>query len=173
MEERRDNLEHYSTLRFFWLDTSAIVKLFIKEQGSDVISEVFSHRPGDNFYSTEYCIYEFFNVLKRKLTNECFPLENYLRAIFILQSHVRSRALKLYSFDSNYVQLFNDTRDIIRKYSLDYTDAIQFVLMKQGFLSGLAGESKPVLVSSDKDMVKAAKSENIRTWNPEEGPFLD
>ena len=52
-------------------------------------------------------------------------------------------------------------------YTLDFSDSLNIVLLRSGFYSHLAGESKPVLVASDKKLLRAARSEGIVTWNPE------
>ena len=43
----------------------------------------------------------------------------------------------------------------------------QTVSMKKGYFSTASGESKTIFVSADKKLVKAARVEGLRAWNPE------
>lgn len=159
-------------LRSFWLDTTAIVKIYYDERGSQEIRKVFNNKTSNNFYTTEFCVYEYYNVLKRKfLTDRVIDEDNYLRLIFMLSMDIRLKTIQYNDTQEGPDVLFLQTKEVIQKYGFDYTDAIQFVLIRKGLLGILAGESKPILITSDSGMIKAAKSENILFWNPEEGPL--
>jgi len=164
-------LEKNNMTRFFWLDTSALIKLIINEKGSKDLEKIFNH-PTYFFYSTEFCVYECYSALKRKLFREkSIDGEKYLRSIFMMMSYVENNQVRFSDIGEDYSVIFNETKQIIEEYSMDFIDAVQFILLSKGLLSKLAGESRPVLVTSDKNMIKVAKYKNIETWNPEEGEF--
>ena len=161
-----DEVNFITMLRFFWLDTSALVKIFIEEEGSAEIKKVFKDFHQNIFYTTEFCVYEYYNVLKRKyLHNQLIDEETYLRSIFILSTYLKLGTIRYNDTKDSFESIFLQTRKIVKKYSLDYSDAIQFVLIQKGLLETLAGESRPVLITSDKGMIRAAELENIIYWN--------
>ena len=160
-------------LKIFWLDTSALAKIFLDEPGSHELRIEFNGQPGHFFYTTDYCKYELFNVLKRKLLHErSIDLESYFRHIFILNTYVKTGQLKIDDTEDKTTTIWTETILLAEKYNFDYTDAIQFILIKRGFLNIFrGGESEAVLVTSDKNMKKAANGENMKNWDPEKGPL--
>ena len=168
-----DEVSFIMMLRFFWLDTSAIVKIFCDEPGSWEIRKVFNNKPNNIFYTSEFCVYEYYNVLKRKfLKDKVISEDNYLKLVFTLSMNIRLKTIKYIENDENPDVLFLQTKEVIQKYGFDYADAIQFILIRKGLLGSLAGESQPVLITSDNEMIAAANAENIKYWNPEKGPFI-
>ena len=161
--------------KIFWLDTSALVKLFINEPGSKELNSEFNGKPGNIFYSTDYCRYELFNVLKRKLVKDkSISHEEYLRHIFIISTYIKMNKIRIDDKDHNTNIIWQETKVFVEKYGIDYTDAIQFTLLKRGFLNIFkGGESEAILITSDQNMIKAAKAEDMRFWNPEKGSLKD
>jgi predicted nucleic acid-binding protein len=162
-------------LKIFWLDTSALVKIFIDEPGSLELRTIFEGKLGHVFFTTDFCKYEFFNVLKRKLmVDECISLSDYFKHIRVLSNYVRSGKIRIDDSDHETGDMYRRTVRLSTEYKLDWTDAIQFTLLQEGGLNVFkGGKSETILVTSDRPMIKAAKGENARFWNPEEGDFTE
>ena len=168
-------------IRIFWLDTSALVKLFIDERGSKELREEVSGKDWTFIYTIDYCKYEFFNVLKRKLitekkresiTEKSNALKDYFKYISILNTYIKNEQIKIDDMDDDTTIIWRDTRILAEKYEIDFTDAIQFALLQTGSLSMFkGGKSEAILVTSDTGMIKAAEGENMPFWNPENGLF--
>ena len=67
----------------------------------------------------------------------------------------------------NNYKIFSKVSEMIRKYNIDYADAIQIYAILNGKYNYDRLESS-LLITSDKGMVKAAEYNNIRVWNCEE-----
>lgn len=153
------------------------MKILIKERGSSELNAIFNGEPGNIFYTTDYCKYEVFNVLKRKLkaqkSIDAISLREYFRNIRILSNYVRIGKITIDDADHDSGLIYIKTVALAEKYDLDYIDAIQFVLLQEGALNIFrGGESEAILVTSDGDMIGAAKGEKMPFWNPEDGDFI-
>ena len=57
----------------------------------------------------------------------------------------------------------------MKKHKIDYSDALQIYTILNGRTKGHVYESKTVLVTEDKDLVKAAEAEGLRLWHFPDG----
>ncbi len=165
--------EYISIMRYYWLDASALVKLVTNEKGSNRLSRVFNSFSGVFFFTTFLCYAEAMSVLKRKYSKKAITNEQYFKGIFLLQNWINLKKIRLPSIDEHSVPVFIRVREIADKYKMDFSDALVFTAMTTGFHKMLGGKSKPILIASDKKMLKAATGENISTWNPEEDSAQD
>lgn len=163
-------------IKTIWLDTSALAKIYIQEIGSDNLSDILANRH-IWAYSTSYCIHELFGVLKRKANPNNkkevpVTLDDYIRYVLLIKSDLNHK-IKISDPDVSDSELYIEVKELIESNNIriDFVDAIQFILIKKGILRLLAGDSRPILVASDKGIIEAAKRTTIRFWNPEEGPF--
>jgi hypothetical protein len=170
-----DTYNSGNQIKVLWLDTSALVKKYLDEPGSDFVRTVL----GENrfwAFTTSYCIYELFGILKRKASDKSkekikISVDQYIRCIFLIKSDWKQKVIRIHDPEISDSDLIVEVKGIINDYKLDYVDAIQFILINKGILGKFAGDSRPVLVSSDGGILKAADHKNIRSWNPEKGPF--
>ena len=169
-----DPLTVSTPLRFVWLDTSALAKIYLHKLGTEDILSVLC----DNsvmVFTAEYCVHEFYGILKRRAAKNSenknpISLEEYLRYVFLLRCHIRDGGrIKIYKYDFTDTDLFDRVKAIMHNNNLDLVDAIQFIILTKGMLGCLAGESGPVLASSDEGILGVARERDIRTWNPEIG----
>jgi predicted nucleic acid-binding protein len=82
-----------STIRTAYLDASAIVKLLVHEDGSDVVRDYFSRYSG--FATTQLCFAETLGALKLKFKHQLLSTEDYLAACAELMAHLRGQTLRL------------------------------------------------------------------------------
>ncbi len=149
------------TIRTHLLDASALVKLFINEDGSDTLKEYFNSR--SVFWTTSLCFAEVLGVLKRKYVSnkEDLTEEEYLAASEDMVAHIRNGTISVEEVDITKLEIFNEVEKIVEKYSIDLADAFQIVSLKKGFPSSLSGDSKTILITADKDLAESSESERF------------
>jgi predicted nucleic acid-binding protein len=149
------------------LDASALVKLYVKENGSDILEGYLQNQA--TRYTTLLCFYEALTVLKvkwlyKKDPKDSITRDQYLEAAYSMSAwftHV-SRRYKDLDFLSH--DVFHNARSIAERYCVDLSDAFQILSVKEGCFSGLAGDSKTLLVTADKKLAVVAKKEGICAW---------
>jgi predicted nucleic acid-binding protein len=170
-------------LKFKYLDASALVKLYIykNEKGSQRLREFFY--TGTNFFTTWLCLAEALGVLKSKWSGQQskaidtkIETEEYLNVMCSLLIEWRTR-IEFDDIKSVDPSIPLKVRRIAEKYKLDYSDALQLWAIKNGINSHALViseqniiDSALFLITSDKGLATAAKSEGIKVWNCEDEP---
>ncbi len=168
-------------LKIKYLDASALAKLYVNENGSQELREFFYS--DTNFRTTWLCLAEALGILKSKwIGNQSknvsskIESEKYFEATRHLIINWRIRI----EFDD--LKLADPTiplkvEEMSKKYTLDYSDALQLITLKSGIYSRLIFESSPnvyepalILITADKKLENAAVSEGFRVWNCTAGP---
>lgn len=145
-------------------DTSALVKVFADEDGSDLVRDYFNNRSPTK-YATPFCFYEALGVLKVKwLYRKELTNAQYTEAAFRLTAWFEASTRYAKDLDLTNPRVFARAREIAEAHSLDLSDAFQIVSVKEGYFSHLVNESQTVLITADEALAKAAKSEGVRTW---------
>jgi predicted nucleic acid-binding protein len=149
-------------LRANCLDASALVKIYTKEDGSDILE---GYLKGEaTRYATPICFYEALNVLKTKwLFRKTITKEEYMNASFKMAAWFSATQL---NSDVNFLSphTFKTVQEIAERHNLDLSDAFQIVSVKEGYFHPLIAESKTVLVTADKELAEAATKEGIKSW---------
>jgi predicted nucleic acid-binding protein len=148
----------YGTVYF--ADASALVKLFVKEDGSTALRE-FLDKQGV-FYTTLLCFAEALAVMKRKrFFEQCaFSQEQYISATNILRASIKSSQIKFAEQgDLTEPHVFYEAADLSDKYSIDLSDALQIVVVRRSRIVGAT------LITADRDLAEAARAEGISVWD--------
>lgn len=152
------------TIRTHLLDTSALVKLVVDENGSERIRKYFTEK--SVFWTTSLCFAEALGVLKVKhFYRKEITEEKYLSASEELVAHLRNGSISIEEVDITQISTFNEVEKISKSYSIDLADAFQIVTMKKGFPSSLEGDSKTIFITGDSDLAQAAIKEGLRVWD--------
>jgi predicted nucleic acid-binding protein len=145
-----------------YLDTCAIVKLFVKEEGCDRFREYFYH--STNFCMTLMTFYESLNVIKRKLfsTKTLVEYSKVLEELTILGwgGRIELEDIKIYDID-----VFKKIIIYSSKFGIDIGDSVQLYAILNGKYSYLVNDSSSVLITADENLSKGAKENKIRVWN--------
>jgi predicted nucleic acid-binding protein len=145
-------------------DASALVKVFTHETGSDVVREYFYHRSPTK-YTTPFCFYETLNILKVKWLYRAEITKNeYTEAAFRLVAWFEASTRYARDVDLSEPTVFFRVREIAERHSIDLSDAIQVLSVKEGYFSHLINESRTVLVTANEGLAKAARAEGVRSW---------
>ena len=168
-------------LKIKYLDASALVKLYVDENGSQDLRNFFYS--DTNFHTTWLCLAEALGCLKSKWIGPQsknvatkIDTETYFEATLKLVINWRMR-IEMDGLELVVPSVPIRVEDMARKYKLDYSDALQLISIKTGKYSKLAYESSPgvyesalVFITGDKPLESAANSEGIRVWNCTAGP---
>jgi predicted nucleic acid-binding protein len=150
-------------IRVYYLDASALVKILIKEEGSEKVLQYFPSL--DSFSTTSLCFAETLGVLKTKyFYRKEITKKEYLNASTELMGYVQENLLHIDEVNITHNEIFEDVENIIYKYNLDVSDAFQIVTIKKSYFSKFECDSKPILVTADECLETVAKKEGLRTW---------
>jgi len=149
------------------VDYNVVIEEMVQNSGKT--SEEFRKKMAAKAYlrtaSYDAAIGEVFNVLKNRLEGK--ELEG---AIFVFESHLKTKLIHLIERGLNSEVIdktIGDVRSIRDRYRIEPTDALHFIMMKHS-LGQLADESRPKIVASDKNFIKAIKEEGYEIINPED-----
>ena len=150
-------------IRMHYLDASALVKLFVVENGSSVLRDYVSEH--SVFSTTSICFAEALGVLKSKFLRKLLLQEDYLAACEELTACIRNGEIKIEDIGISDRSVFDQVEDIAREYTLDISDAFQIVTLKIGIFSLLKIDYKPIMITADKALAKAAINEGLMVWD--------
>ena len=156
------------SLRASFLDASFLAKVFAAEPHSDIAREYF--RAASTKYTAPFCFYEALNVLKSKWKfRGQLSKEQYFDAALQLTAWYSSSA-QPDDLDFSNPTVFAEARGIAQRHDLDLSDALQILIVKEGYFSSLAAGSRTLLVTADAGLVSAAKAEGVLAWNVTRDP---
>jgi len=145
----------------YFLDASVMLKLVKNEAGSDRMREICGRETW--IRTTWICVAETYGVLKKKFKD---PNE-YLKRLHDFQDWL-DRSIEIEKqVERRHVESFHEAESLMKRWRFDFSDAMQLVTLKEGIYAELnRSKSAPVLVTSDKKMINAAKDQGIKFWNP-------
>lgn len=147
-----------------FFDASALAKVYCDEPCSDVARDYFRSRATK--YTTPFCFYEAMNVLKGKWKHKGqLTIDQYLEAAFRLTAWYGASSSKVNNLNFTEPATFDEAKAIAERNRLDLSDAFQILSVKKGYFSVLVNESSTVLVTADKELAEAARTEGLRAWN--------
>ncbi len=149
--------------RVHYLDASVLVKLIVTESSTDTIKKYMKAEHTSTFYATSLCFAETLGVLKSKYLRKQIDQETYFTAGDVLSAYI-SGDIELVDVDISDSAIFMEVEDIARRNGLDIVDAYQIVTIKKDYFSRLP-HSRPILVTADSGLAKAAGKEGLRVWD--------
>jgi predicted nucleic acid-binding protein len=160
-------------IRVHYLDASAIVKLFVDEVGSDELRMYFNKE--SHFSTTSICFAEALGVLKsmRFYRKEPITDEQYFCACEDLLGYASDNTIKIEDVEIKDINVFVKVENLVRKHNggkpkdktIDISDAFQIISVKRNYFSQFDNDSKPILITGDRSLAEAARSEGLRVWN--------
>jgi predicted nucleic acid-binding protein len=155
-------------MAIFYFDTSAIVKRYHKEVGSEVLDEIFEFN-GHMFTISFWCILEFIvvfstHIRKGKLSRETF---NTVVSCFLKD------VLDRFTITSVNDKLVTSAIPLAVKHALSSADCLQLASAVSLRKTLEPMKEKLILVCSDKELCKAAEKEWIEIIDPEEENALE
>lgn len=139
-----------------FIDTSALVKTLVREDGSDSIRHLFENGPP--LYTSELCVGETLGVLKSKFFRNELSEDDYFKAAYYFTSLLRSTRLNIKSVSITDPAIFFEVEELGKQHKLDLVDALQIVNLQHS-----AFESR--LITADEQLATAAISEGFEVWD--------
>jgi predicted nucleic acid-binding protein len=151
-------------IKIHYLDASALVKILIKEEGSEIVQQYFGNE--SNFHTTSLCFAETLGVLKAKyLYRNEIREEEYWTACDELMAFAAYENIEIEDVNMSDRTLFTEVENLARQHrrNLDVSDAFQIVTIKYDFFSKFS-ETKPLLITADSNLADVARQEGLKVW---------
>lgn len=152
-------------MNFFWFDASALAKRYVHEKGTPLVNHLFDHTSPRLLICLLEGIGETVSILVRRKNQGTISAPVHRQVLSELRKEIINSpdVEKIYPTRQQVTTSWN----FIEAHSINSTDALilQCALDKVSELHE-AGHDL-VLVSADSRLVRAAKAENLLTFNPE------
>jgi len=149
--------------RVYYLDASVLLKLAVKESGSETIEKYMAAEPASMFYVTSLCFAEALGALKSRYSHKGIDQEKYSKAGDILKGYIGDR-IQLADMDISDSEIFWEVEKTAKRCGLDIVDAYQIVTIKKDYFSRFP-EAQPTLVTADSGLAEAARKEGFSVWD--------
>jgi predicted nucleic acid-binding protein len=148
-------------------DASALAKLYLDEPGSVELRQFWKV---PTRYTTPFCLYETLGILKRNRLKDRLTKERYLRAATELVAWFRASQSRN-DIDFTQPKVFAEAKKLAEQTDLDLSDAFQLLSLRDGYFSGLIGNSATLLVTADEALARAARDMQLRVWDCQREPM--
>ena len=157
----------FNSSRPAFLDACAAVMLVLEERGLEHarVNLLKCFNPAGSFFITSFCFFEALGVLKRKMLKRQIVYDHYVKCCYMLLNYRETSRFRLHEPKISTFQPFRSAKTLGEKYSVDLSDALQIVDLAHGEFSHYVQDSKPLLITVDGDLEKAARTEGLRVWN--------
>ena len=149
------------SIRVRYLDASALVKLVVDEGDCEPLRTFYNSNC--HFCATSVCLVEALGVIKGKWLRKSLTEDQYIAASHQLIANAQS--IEIDNVELFAPASFNTLENLVRKYQIDFSDALQLETIIRGTYSHFTNDSASVLITADKGLADAAEKENIRVWN--------
>lgn len=152
-----------------FLDTSAFLKLLLPDLNEPGTENLLNFRRQRSlFFVYSFCLAETLARLKRGRKKS---RSGYSLALNRLQNQLRHRSIRVIDTASFDEEKFEHTLELIERHNLDFVDAMQITEVLTGRFSRLRGKSRSLLITADKGLANAARSEGVQVWNCLKGAY--
>ena len=154
----------------YYLDTSAIMKRYIPETGSNVVRELFDGLTDSDELTTSYLtLLEVNSTVTRLLKGRVITPSGYRRILNQFTLDISDYGFTLVPVQD---ELVDSATGITREYSLRSLDALHFASAVTG--SDRSSDDADVhMVSADRELIAACEAYAISTLNPQSNDALD
>ena len=150
-------------MKSFYFDTSALVKLYVEEAGSDAVLQIAEDREKNQLVMLELSRIELRSAVRQRQRNG--DIEEANAAAILRQFEQDSAAAYVIQLDTNVMQ---EAARLLDKHPIKGQEALQLA----GCLVACTSVPPPVtLVCADSDLCDSARQEGFRVLNPvQDGP---
>jgi uncharacterized protein len=156
-------------LAIYFFDTSALVKRYVKEDGTSWVQSVVDPQAGNDIYIAEITFVEVISgAKKRERTTGIYKISGTDAADFI--SQFRDDYDKQYLVLSVKSEHITQAADLVEKHKLRAYDAIQLAVAIELFEDYQTQGIQITFVSADNELLRAANAESLQIENPTNYP---
>jgi predicted nucleic acid-binding protein len=150
-------------LAFYYLETSALVKLYVREAGTDRVLALTEQTAGNRFAILTLSKIEFRSAVRRREKNGGIPAKVANHLLDRFEHHLQSTFVTQTITDF----VVDIACALLDRHALRAYDAIQLA----GYMAlGTTGTDVPVFVSSDQPLLEACRQERVPVMDPCSGP---
>jgi predicted nucleic acid-binding protein len=156
----------YYAIKVHYFDASALVKLAANDpdEGPGRSELRRYHRehahPG---YTVSFCVAEALGALKLKFLRQKISETDYLKYVKDL-IRIVCNTFQIDELEILSPVVSGEFERLVAKYKLDFVDCLQIATLKHGKYRIFDGPSKSILITADRELAKAARSEGARVW---------
>ena len=154
----------------FYLDSSALVKNYIPERGTEVLEALFERSQNHESFAASILTFVEANATFRRLLKGGSITSTFTRNV-ILQLDYDFRSFS-YSLPVNDEIIASSLR-VVATHALRAGDAILLASVLEVQALCRATDQPLIVLSSDKELLAACQAEGIRTLNPEDSDAMD
>ena len=147
-------------MSLYFLDTSAVVKLYIHEAGTERMRSLFSGDADRFFTVSSLTQVEVRSAIRKRERLQEIDGALAVKAIIPFEQHFQAR----YIIQSINNMILQNAKALVDRRGLRAYDAIQLAACLA--VRGNAGENAATFVCADRDLLKAAESEGLEVLNP-------
>lgn len=137
-----------------YLDTSAFVKRYCEEEGSEIVNEIFES--GKEIVTSYWTLAEATAAIDKKVTKRQISAEERDFVLSFLLSDVFDRDITFVKITNEFIEAIIE---IILTHHISADDALQ--------LFSCIVSLSPIFLASDKALVRAAKREGLKAFDAE------
>jgi hypothetical protein len=115
-------------------------------------------------YTSTFCVAECFSAFKLKWLRKRISLEEYLRYIHEFYRLGVGHKLQLDDLEMLAPQFRSEAERLMNVHRIDFVDAVQIVTLMKGRYQHLVEGSQSILITADRALAKAARTEGARVW---------
>lgn len=146
----------------FYLDTSALVKRYRSEQGTEVIEQLFSNPlPEDRFFISFLAIIELTSGILRLAKGGQLNEDTANEILARFRQDVRE-LFRVWPLNE---EIATDAVTVVEEHRLRSTDAIHFATAQR--IASLAPGVQIVMVSSDRELLEATEAAGLSALDPQ------
>jgi predicted nucleic acid-binding protein len=146
-------------LGLYFLDTSALVKLYVQEPGTDRLLYLIGHSPNDRFVVLSLAAVEARSAIRRRQRAGDIDQDQADLILENLQKHMESKFIRQGVND----QVIDAALILVDRHALRAYDAVQLA----GCLAiGTTDRRSLTFICSDRQLLDAARSENLAVLDP-------
>lgn len=156
-------MEEFQSVKYRYLDASALVKLILldcpdEEPEGEDLRNYFNNKPKP-FYTTPTCFAETIGVIDKKFSQNIITSEQRKEAYEKLIIMVWGNSVKLDDVKPECADIFDVAKRIFETYKLGFSDTMQIVTILHGRFSDFCAGSQSILITADKKLANAARTE--------------
>jgi uncharacterized protein len=147
-------------LALYYLETSALVKLYVREEGTDFLLRLATASPENRFALLSLSQIELRSAIRRRERNGDMSPQVAGLVLDRFQQHLEAKFVQQSLTDS----VLDSAAEMIDRYALRAYDAIQM----GGYLAlrTTIGKEPPIFVCSDQSLLQVAHSEQLPILDP-------
>ena len=147
-------------MAFYYLETSALVKLYVRERGTEQVLALAARSGGNRLAVLALTRVEVRSAIRRRERNGEIPTPVAAQLLEMFKRHLEAKFV---------IQMVSDfvldtASALVDRYALRAFDAVQ--LAGYAVLKGSAGIDVPVFVCSDQTLLTAARQEGMPVFDP-------